>query len=132
MSTAPVGEEAVDDIFGENDNSGGGLQIKRLGAKEFLMKQGVTFPDGASAIYVPGSSTLVVRNTPSNIQLVESFVDSSFSDVPKQVEVHVSLVDISEKELNETGFDWLLGQFDVPGSSQRIFAGGGTGEYSRK
>ena len=126
LSTAPVGEEAVDDPFGGNDNGGGGLQIKRLGAKEFLMKQGVTFPDGASAIYVPGSSTLVVRNTPSNIQLVESFVDSSFSDVPKQVEVHVSLVDISEKELNETGFDWLLGQFDVPGSSQRIFAGGGT------
>ena len=63
---------------------------------------------------------MVVRNTPSNVQLVESFVDSSFSDVPKQVEVHVSLVDISEKELNETGFDWLLGQFDVPGSSQEF------------
>ncbi|MEC7638359.1 MAG: hypothetical protein VX848_05145, partial [Verrucomicrobiota bacterium] len=40
LSTAPVGEEEIDDPFGGNDNGGGGLQIKRLGAKEFLMKQG--------------------------------------------------------------------------------------------
>ena len=126
LSTAPVGEEPIDDPFGGSGDGESGIQIKRLGAKEFLIKQGVTFPEGASAIYIAGSSSLVVRNTPSNIELVESFVESSFSDVPKQVEVHVSMIDISEKELNEIGYDWLLGQFDVPGSSQRIFAGGGT------
>ena len=126
LSTAPVGEEANDDPFAGGGENQGGLKIKRLGAKEFLMKQGVTFPEGSSAIFVPGSSSLVVRNTGPNIELIESFIDSSFNDVPKQVEVHVSMVDISEKELNEIGFDWLLGQFDVPGASQRIFAGGGT------
>ena len=126
LSTAPVGEEANDDPFAGGGENQGGLKIKRLGAKEFLMKQGVTFPEGSSAIFVPGSSSLVVRNTGPNIELIESFIDSSFNDVPKQVEVHVSMVDISEKDLNEIGFDWLLGQFDVPGASQRIFAGGGT------
>ena len=126
LSTAPVGEETDDDPFAGAGGNQGGLKIKRLGAKEFLMKQGVTFPEGASAIFVPGSSSLVVRNSGPNIELIESFIDSSFNDVPKQVEVHVSMVDISEKELNEIGFDWLLGQFDVPGASQRIFAGGGT------
>ena len=59
------------------------------------------------------------------MELIETFIDSSFKDVPKQVEVHVTMVDISQKELNELGFDWLLGQFNVQGS-QRIFAGGGT------
>ena len=40
LSTAPVGEEPFDDPFGGAGDGGGGLQIKRLGAKEFLMKQG--------------------------------------------------------------------------------------------
>ena len=127
LSTASIGDEGDDggDPFSAEGNNQGGLKLKRLGAKEFLMKQGITFPEGASAIFVPGSSSLVARNTISNIELIETFIDSSFNDVPKQVEVHVTMVDISQKELNELGFDWLLGQFNVP-SSQRIFAGGGT------
>ena len=128
LSTASIGDGAdeVDDPFSAEGNNQGGLKLKRLGAKEFLMKQGITFPEGASAIFVPGTSSLVARNTVSNMELIETFIDSSFKDVPKQVEVHVTMVDISQKELNELGFDWLLGQFDIPGSSQRIFAGGGT------
>ena len=126
LSTAPIADDAVDDPFAAGAAAGNaGLTLKRLGAKEFLMKQGVTFPEGASAIFIPGSSSLVVRNTPSNIELVESFIDSSFNEVPKQVEVHVSMIDISHSELNELGYDWLLGQFNVAGSD-RLFAGGGT------
>ncbi|MDC0048544.1 hypothetical protein OAL09_04305 [Verrucomicrobia bacterium] len=127
LSTASIGDEGDDggDPFSTGGNNQGGLKLRRLGAKEFLMKQGITFPEGASAIFVPGSSSLVARNTISNMELIETFIDSSFKDVPKQVEVHVTMVDISQKELNELGFDWLLGQFNVQGS-QRIFAGGGT------
>ncbi|MCP4848864.1 MAG: hypothetical protein GY899_13055 [Verrucomicrobiaceae bacterium] len=126
LSTAPIAEDAVDDPFAAGAAVGtGGISLKRLGAKEFLMKQGVTFPEGASAIFIPGSSSLVIRNTPSNIELIESFIDSSFNEVPKQVEVHVSMIDISQSELNELGFDWLLGQFNVA-DSDRVFAGGGT------
>jgi len=126
LTTAPIADDAVDDPFAATTQAGtGGLSLKRLGAKEFLMKQGVTFPEGASAIFIPGSSSLVIRNTPSNIELIESFIDSSFNEVPKQVEVHVSMIDISQSELNELGFDWLLGQFNVTGSD-RVFAGGGT------
>ncbi len=126
LATALIADGAVDDPFAATPQAGnGGLRLKRLGAKEFLMKQGVTFPEGASAIFIPGSSSLVIRNTPSNIELIESFIDSSFNEVPKQVEVHVTMIDISQSELNELGFDWLLGQFNVTGSD-RVFAGGGT------
>ncbi|MFP6875163.1 MAG: Amuc_1098 family type IV pilus outer membrane protein [Verrucomicrobiales bacterium] len=126
LTTAPIAEGAVEDPFAATAQAGNsGLSLKRLGAKEFLMKQGVTFPEGASAIFIPGSSSLVIRNTPSNIELIESFIDSSFNEVPKQVEVHVSMIDISQSELNELGLDWLLGQFNVTGSD-RVFAGGGT------
>lgn len=127
LSTASIGDEGDDggDPFSVEGNNQSGLKLKRLGAKEFLMKQGITFPEGASAIFVPGTSSLVVRNTIANMELIETFIDSSFNDVPKQVEVHVTMVDVSQKELNELGFDWLLGHFNVQGS-QRIFAGGGT------
>ena len=102
------------------------LNIRRLGAKEFLAQRGITFPEGAGATYQPGTSMLLVRNTSDNLALVESIVDQANSATPKQVEIQVRLIEVNQTRLGELGFDWLMGQFDVPGSSQRIFAGGGS------
>ncbi|WP_395739667.1 M56 family metallopeptidase [Prosthecobacter sp.] len=44
-------------------------------ARELLEQKGVSFPPGASAIYQPATSQLVVRNTRTNIQLIESIID---------------------------------------------------------
>ncbi len=116
----------VDDPFATNAAAAGrGLQIKRLGPKELMMKRGVTFPPGASAFLGRGGTSLVVRNTVPNLELIEAVVDAAFTDVPLQVEVHVTMIDITTNELNELGFDWLLGQFNAPGSN-RVFGGGGT------
>lgn len=117
---------AADDPFGSPDAGGGsGLTLKRLTAKEFLMQQGVTFPPGATANFIPSTSTLLVNNTANNLDLVQAFIDSSFESVAKQVEIHVTMMDIATTELSELGFDWLINQFNVPGSA-RTFGGGGT------
>ncbi len=49
---------------GGGDTTKGGMGIaKKMGAKEFLESQGIVFPTGAAANYLPSSSKLVVRNT---------------------------------------------------------------------
>ncbi len=43
---------------------------------------------------------------------------------PKQVEIEAKFVEITQNNLKELGFDWLLGQFNI--GSNRLFGGGGT------
>ena len=48
----------------------------RLDAKEYLVSQGVPFPQGASATYLPRMGRLVVRNTQENLDLVDTLIPS--------------------------------------------------------
>src|SRR5437588_5981826 len=52
------------------ETTGGHQLVNREGAKEFLESQGVSFPSGASANFLPQSSRLIVRNTADNPELV--------------------------------------------------------------
>lgn len=49
---------------------------RQVTTKDILQSAGITFPQGSSANYLSGSSTLVVRNTPENIELVEAYITS--------------------------------------------------------
>ncbi len=46
---------------------------KQKTAKELLEENGVTFPRGSSATFIPTSSQLVVRNTRANLELVDAW-----------------------------------------------------------
>lgn len=106
--------------------SGGGHQlVNRETAKEFLEAQGVQFSPGASANFLPQSSRLIVHNTADQLELVDAIVEQANVSGPKQVEIQAKFVEITQNNLKELGFDWLLGQFNIPGS-HRVFGGGGT------
>ncbi len=63
----------------ENDEKKDPISIQHL-----LEQRGVPFPYRASASYDPASSTLLVRNTPSNIELIEEITQSlKASESPK-------------------------------------------------
>jgi len=98
---------------------------KKLTAEEFLKMNGVAFAPGASAQFVPSTSTLLVRNTVDQLDLVEAMIESSFGSVAKLLRIDVKTLEISETDLKELGFDWLLGQFNIPGTD-RVFGAGGT------
>jgi general secretion pathway protein D len=102
---------------------GGGLIIRRLGAKEFLEARGVTFPDGTSANYSAANNTLTVRNTIANMETVEMIVEQSTKATPKMAVIHVRMLEVNQKNLEELGFDWLMG---ATGISNNIFVGGGS------
>ncbi len=94
-------------------------------AKAFLESQGVQFPVGASANFLASSSTLIVRNTPDNLSLIETLVQSATQAAPSQVQIESKFVEVTQHNLKELGFDWLLGQFALAGGSG-VYAGGGT------
>src|SRR5437764_2045233 len=106
------------------ESTGGQQLVNREGAREFLEAQGVPFPEGASAHFLPESSRLIVRNTQDNLDLVDALVEQANVAIPKQVEIESKFVEITQNNLKELGFDWLLGPFKV--GSQGAFGSGGT------
>jgi general secretion pathway protein D len=106
------------------ESTGGQQLVNREGAKEFLEAQGVAFPPGASANFLPQSSRLIVRNTQDNLDLVDAIVEQLNVAIPKQVEIESKFIEITQNNLKELGFDWLLGQFNI--GNHRVFGGGGT------
>ena len=115
----------LDDPFAAPETGGGGLIGTRITPQAYFEKAGITFPEGAAAIYNKRTSRMIVRNTQSNLNLIDTLVQQARAGGPLQVEVKLTLIEIKETKLNELGFDWLLGQFNVPGSN-RMFGAGGT------
>jgi general secretion pathway protein D len=102
----------------------------RSRALEYLEAQGVTFPTGASANFIATSSRLIVKNTQTNLELVDALVETSLTAPPTQIEIEAKFLEVSQNNLNELGFDWLLGQFSLAGGSG-IYSGGGTEGFGR-
>lgn len=122
---APASAPADPFATGAPAGGAGGLSVRRLGAREFLESRGVVFPEGATATYNKGTNMLVVRNTAANHEVVDMLVEQAANVSPKQALISVKWIEINQTNLEELGFDWLLGAFNVPGSDG-VFASGGT------
>ena len=78
------------------------------------------FPEGASASFNAGTSTLVVRNTPTNIDLIEQLGGVSMIDeTPKQIKILTKFVEVSQENTDELGFDWIVSPFGL-GANERV------------
>ncbi|MES2738035.1 MAG: Amuc_1098 family type IV pilus outer membrane protein [Verrucomicrobiota bacterium] len=97
--------------------------IQRATAIDILKSQGIQFPEGASAVFNPVTSQLIVKNTQPNLDLVEAFVDANRSQGPKQIYITSKFVEVSQKNTDELGFDWLLGAI---GEGNAVQGGGGS------
>ena len=81
--------------------------IKKSDVKEFFEKTGVPFPQGTSITYNPAISQLIVANTPENLEVFERIL-SRLNVIPTQVEIEARFVEISQDDLEEMGFQWIL------------------------
>ena len=118
------GDAATTDPFAEDTGDESALADKST-APEILTAAGVTFGEGASAFFNSVTSVLIVRNTASNLDLVQTFIEDNTSDIQKQIYITSKFVEVSQRNVDELGFDWLLGAANA-GPSERIFFGGGT------
>ncbi|HZS19197.1 MAG TPA: hypothetical protein VFA51_14810, partial [Candidatus Udaeobacter sp.] len=107
--------------------------VGRADAKTMLQSMGVQFPtvtlpdgrnDTASATFWPHTGVLIVRNTQDNLDMVDALVDQANASQPKQVEIESKFIEITQNNLKELGFDWLLGPFNI--GNHKLFGAGGT------
>ena len=95
----------------------------RRNATQYFTEQGVPFPTGAFAQYIASGSKLIVRNTQAAVDLIDTIVEGATGVAPTQVEIESKFVEISQNNLNELGFDWLVGPFAIGGG---VYGDGGT------
>ena len=118
------GEEAADPFADAGGGTGPKALAPRKSETELLTANGVKFPEGSSAKFFSGSSTLLVRNTPTNLDLIEQIVEQIAGDAPRQVKISTKFVEISQENTDELGFDWIVSPFGL--SANSVFLGGGT------
>ena len=106
--------------FADAGDAGGGVIKARLPVKTLLEGQGVKFSEGTSANILTG--TLIVRNSPTQLELVDAIVTAARSDTPRQIKILTKFVEVSQENGEELGFDWVI----TPFGTNRLFAGGGT------
>lgn len=100
----------------------------RTDALEFLKGQGVPFPPNSFAQYVPAGSKLIVRNTQNALDLIDTLVDAANGVQPTQVEIESKFLEITQNNLKELGFNWLLGPFAI---GDGVYGAGGTQGFDR-
>ena len=115
----------VDPFAAPAAGGGGGTLEARPDAKQILERAGVTFGEGASAIYQAAGSQLIVRNTQDQMELVEAYIQSIQDGAEKQIYITTKFIEIGQEVNDELGFDWLLGPFNI-NSSATTFGSGGT------
>lgn len=123
IDTGGDGAPADDDPFGDDGGDDPAIGA-RANAKELLLRNGVSFPDGAFANYIAATSTLVVNNTLANLDVIEALIDAVRGRGPRQVRIMTKFVEVSQENTDELGFDWIINPVGLNGSSS--FIGGGT------
>jgi len=112
-------------VPGDATRGGSGIADRET-AKNWLISSGAQFNGQASAVYIVASSRLIVRNTQEQLDLIDSIItQGTGTGGPTQVEIEAKFVEISQNNLKELSFDWLLGQFNAP-ANKNVFLGGGT------
>ena len=116
-----------DDPFGDDDGDDGGALGQRANAKTLLMDNGVSFPDNAFANYIASTSTLVVSNTLSNLDIIDEIIAVLRKDGPRQVRIMTKFIEVSQDNTDELGFDWIVTPFSIEGADKAFMSGGTTG-----
>jgi len=119
-----AGGGAEPDPFANPGSTQPNLIKARPPIAELLTKSGIKFPDGASAT-ISGSS-LLVTNTPTELDKIEVLVETHTQGQPKQVKITTKFVEITQENSDELGFDWVVGPF-YSGDGTMAGAGGTTG-----
>ena len=128
FSSSPLSAGGSDDPFASSGTAGEaastGLSFARVRPEDYLKQNGITFPEGAAAFFSPVTGELTVRNTPSNLELISQLVTEASAGTPQMVKIRATMLEVNQENLEELGFDWLLGAFNVGGDG--VFASGGT------
>ena len=77
-------------------------------AQPELANRGIRFPAGATATFLPGSSKLVVRDTPEQLDLISNLLESLSKESP-QVQIEAKLVEFNQDNIKGLTFNYFVG-----------------------
>ncbi|MCK5706009.1 MAG: hypothetical protein KAI43_00030 [Candidatus Aureabacteria bacterium] len=107
IETDDVGDDFGYDLSGDDDDSGMSDSGNPITIKDVFVQSGVPFSQGSSVFLDMRTSTLIVRNTPDSLTLVEEILER-IDRPPFQIEIEAKFVQINQTAINELGFEWLL------------------------
>ncbi len=91
----------------------------------YLESLGVSFPQGAKAQYVVGRNLLTVVNTPANMRVLAQAIQGIKNNQNLAINVKLKVIDVTENDLDELGYDWILGAQEFGGNG--VLGGGSPG-----
>lgn len=112
-----------EDPFAETTGGAASTLAPRLPIIDLLRQSGIAFNDGSSAT-LSASGSLIVTNTPSELDKLEQLVDALVGKEPKQVKITTKFIEISQENNDELGFDWIISPFGL--SKNNLFGTAGT------
>jgi general secretion pathway protein D len=85
-----------------------------------LTDKGIRFPAGATASFLPGSSKLVVRDTPEQLDLISNLIEQLSKETP-QVQIEAKIAEFTQDAIKAFTFNYLAGTPpNLVGSSSRF------------
>jgi len=123
-------QSETDDPFGDAGGQDSPLLQRRFTALEKLKSYGVLFPEGATARFNANTSSLMVLNTVNNLDLVSQLVSVAAETEPVAVVIRTSIIEISQNNLEELGYDTILNEMRLGGSDHLLLNGGSVGNGS--
>ena len=117
------GEEDEDSDDDDFDSGSSRMVVKRKNPVQLLKGMGISFPEGANARYDANNRRLVVRNTIHNQEEIEALVSTPLTANNNSVVLSVMAVEVSETDLAELGFEWML-NLNVATDGSNILSGG--------
>jgi general secretion pathway protein D len=73
-----------------------------------LTDKGIRFPAGATASFLPGSSKLVVRDTPEQLDLIANLIEQLSKEVP-QIQIEAKIAEFNQEAIKALSFNYLAG-----------------------
>ena len=73
-----------------------------------LADKGIRFPAGATATFLPGSSKLVVRDTPEQLDLIANLIDQLSKETP-QVQIEAKIAEFTQDAIKGLSFNYAIG-----------------------
>ncbi len=102
LGAAGGGEKGGDNTFMKTAN-----MDSKENWKVFFQKMGVVWPEGSSISYMASIGKLRVTNTSDQLAVFEQVLED-LNVTPRLIEIEARFVEVSQKDLNSLGFEWLL------------------------
>lgn len=103
-SFAETPEKEAPPIEGEE----GAQAAETITIKDILEQSGVPWPEGSKIFLDQRTGTLIVRNTPTNLKIVEDIL-RTLDIAPYQVAITARFIELENTDAEEMGLEWLLG-----------------------